>query len=306
MIDLKSPRLARGAYRLGVMLALACAVATPATAAVMSAWQLNVYRDGAPADWLQGNNRLLGDSFDNGNPLVGSAFSSTGTAATYLLLGVAPGVDPALAARETGGKLLLDPAYAAAATNAQGGVGASLRLRLLTNITDPLAGLNRGRSFAASLRLGLDAMPDAGQSFGLRFSDAFSNNNDVIELFAAHGAAGTNIVFRKQNFVAGTITALGSTALSAPVGAGALVLSLNHNTVDSDVISASYAFADGTGALITPFTGFAATTTAFQGELYTRLELRATGPSPVPEPAAWALFAAGLGLLAARGSARRR
>jgi len=58
---------------------------------------------------------------------------------------------------------------------------------------------------------------------------------------------------------------------------------------------------------MTSFSTFANTATAFNGEVYTRVELRATGLSaPVPEPAGWGLLAAGLGLLGwLRPGARR-
>jgi len=230
-------------------LALAAACAMPATATVMTAWQLNVYRDGSSVDWLLGNSRLLGDSFDNGNPLVGPNFSSTGTPANYVLSGLAPGADTALAVREVGGSLLLDPNLGEVAANAQGSTGQSIRLRLLTNISDANAGLNRSRSFAASLRLDLAALPDPGQSFGLRFSDNFGNNNDVVELSLTGATNGSrHIVLRKQDFQAGAITVLGSVPLVVPAGAGALVLSLNHNTPNTDTISGNWAFADATGA----------------------------------------------------------
>ena len=42
-------------------LLIAGGLALPASASVLTALQFNVYRDGASADWLLGNNRLLGD-----------------------------------------------------------------------------------------------------------------------------------------------------------------------------------------------------------------------------------------------------
>jgi hypothetical protein len=283
-------------------LALCSAIAGTAGATVLTAEQLNVYRDGSSADWLLGNNRLLGDGFDNGDPLVGPAFSSTGTAANYSLLGASS----AAAATEAGGRLLLDPNLGQVAANAQGQTGTSVRLRLLTNITDSNAGLNIGRSFAATLRLSLSAAPDPGQSFGLRLTDGGISaiNNDVVELFWTGGA----IVFRKQDFGAGSITNLGSAPVAAPAGAAMLVLSLSHSTVDSPLIAGSYNYADASGALLGSFTSFGNTATAFQGESHTRVELRATGLSaPVPEPGAWALLAGGLGLLGwLRPGGRRR
>lgn len=292
--------------RLALWVALAGGAALPVSATVLTATQLNVYRDGTSADWLLGNSRLLADSFDNGDPFVGPNFTSTGLASTYSLQGLAPGADVALAVREQGGALLLDPTHGSVSPNAQGGLGRSLRLRLLTNIdpSQPNAGLPSSRSFAASLRLSLTSMPDAGESIGFRMSDGFSNNNDVIELFVAGGALGDTIVFRTQDFVAGQITVRNTAPLVAPVGADALVLVLSHPTANTDLIYGVYGYADASGALMGDLTTFANPATAFRGESFTRVELRATTTAPIPEPATWAMFAAGLGLLLAR--ARRR
>jgi PEP-CTERM motif len=285
---------------------LACAAAfvaaAPASATVLTANQLNVYRDGTSEDWLQGNFRFLADSFTEGGPYVGPVFTGSGLASSYTLQGLAPGADAALALREQDGQLLLNPNYGALSPNAQGGVGRSLRLRLLTNIdpSQPNAGLPSSRSFAAALRLSLTAMPDTGQAFGVRMSDGFSNNNDVIELFVAGGASGDTIVFRKQDFALGQISLLGTAPLAAPAGADALVLVLSHPTANTDQIYGVYGYADTSGALMGDLTTFANSATAFDGESFTRVELRATTTAPVPEPGTWAMFAGGLGLLLTR------
>lgn len=293
----------RGARALRHLSVAAIAAAVlPAGAAVMNAWQLNVYRDGSSADWLLGNNRLLGDGFDNGNPLVGPAFSSTGQPATYALGGLADPTTAALAAYESGSALRLNPHYGAESPNAAGQVGRSLRLQLLTNTTDANAGLSQSRSFSASLRLALSDLPGVGQSFGLRMTDSFSDASDVIDLYVSGTANGPTLTFRKQDFLHGSVTTLGALSLQslAPAGAGALVLSLTHGTAGSSTISGSYAFADGNGALMTGFSGFANVATAFNGEAHTRIELRAAElTSVVPEPGSWALFGAGLAGLAA-------
>lgn len=285
---------------------LACAAAfvaaAPASATVLTANQLNVYRDGTSEDWLQGNFRFLADSFTEGGPYVGPVFTGSGLASSYTLQGLAPGADAALALREQDGQLLLNPNYGALSPNAQGGVGRSLRLRLLTNIdpSQPNAGLPSSRSFAAALRLSLTAMPDTGQAFGVRMSDGFSNNNDVIELFVAGGASGDTIVFRRQDFALGQISLLGTAPLAAPAGADALVLVLSHPTANTDQIYGVYGYADTSGALMGDLTTFANSATAFDGESFTRVELRATTTAPVPEPGTWAMFAGGLGLLLTR------
>ena len=296
--------------RPALALLLASAVAVPASAAELTALQLNLYRDGSPADWLLGQNRLLADSFDNGDPYLGPPFPD-GSPSVYTLQGLENPANAALALREEGGALQMDPRYGAVSSNASGLLGRSLRLRLLTTIDDvnaPDRGLPRSRSFAATLRLSLAAMPDEGQSFGLRFTDNYSNNNDVIELFVAGGAAGDTLLFREQDFVTGTVNWLGSAALAPPVGADSLVLVLSHSAPDTDAIFGSYGFTDALGTGIgglttfTDATGAPAAAFAFDGEGHTRIELRAT--APVPEPGTWALFAAGLGVLALR--ARRR
>ncbi|MES2718473.1 MAG: PEP-CTERM sorting domain-containing protein [Pseudomonadota bacterium] len=293
--------------RLAALALCAGLAAGPVTATVLTAEQLNVYRDGSSADWLLGNNRLLGDAFDNGNPLVGPAFSSTGTAATYNLLGAASAGVVSLAAREQNGQLLLDPNFGSVSPNAAGASGTSLRLRLLTNISNAGGGLNIGQTFAATLRLSLSAAPDPGQTFGLRLTDGgiATSNNDVVELFWSGNASGGNIVFRKQDFDLGLVSGLGSAAVAAPAHAAMLVLSLAHNEVDSNLISGSYNYADSNGQLLGSFTTFGNRAVAFQGESHTRVELRATGlTAPVPEPGTWALMGAGLALLLGRRARR--
>ena len=294
------PPLVLAVARVALAAAAACAAALPASATVLTATQLNLYRDGTSADWLQGNQLLLGDSFNEFGPFIGPNFTGSGLSANYTLQGLDAGADPALAVREQNGTLLLDPTYGAPSANAQGGLGRSLRLRLQTNIDPalPNAGLPSSRSFAAALRLSLASMPTVGGAFGLRMSDGFSNNNDVIELSVAGGASSDTIVFRMQDFQANQITVLNTAPLVAPAGADTLVLVLSHGTANTSRIDGAYGYADATGALMGDLVSFANPATAFRGESFTRVELRAT--APVPEPATWALFAGGLGLLLTR------
>lgn len=300
-----SSRTARRRSRLRPVLALllAATAVLPAWAAVPAAQQLNVYRDGTPTDWLQGNHRWLGDGFDNGDPLTGPFFAGSSIAAPYSLQGLDSGADQALALREQDSALLLDARYGAVSPNAQGLLGRSLRLRLLSNVVDTNSGLAKTRSFAAALQLSLTDLPALGYSFGLRLSDGFSNNNDVVELFVVGGATNDTIVFRKQDFATGSINLLGSAPLTGvPAEAQSLALVLSHSQADSNDIFGLYGYIGANGVLLGDLTPFTRGTTAFDGEDHTRIELRAT--APVPEPAAWALMAGGLGGLA--WAARRR
>jgi hypothetical protein len=230
----------------------------------VNAQQLNVFRDGTPADWLLGNNLLLADGFDNGDPFVGTAYRSTGNPAQYTLYGAASPEVINLAVSEPSGQLRLDPNHGAVANNAAGQPGTSLRLRLLTNITDTNAGLHVSRSFAATVALSLSAAPDPSQTFGLRLTDGGidPSNNDVIELYWAGGAGGGNVVLRKQDFAAGTVTSLGSAPMAAPAGATMLVLALSHDTPGSSLISGSFGYADSTGSLLGSVTTFGNRATA--------------------------------------------
>lgn len=274
--------------------ALAGAALSAQAGTTMKVNELTVFRDGGIADWTSGQNVLLRDSFDNGNPLVGPSFTG-GDAAGYTLLDAS---NPATVL-ESGGQLLMNAGLADLSTGAAGGVGHSTRVRLLTNLTDPNRGLPQSRSFGVAADLSLEALPDVGAQFGLRLSDGFSNNNDVIELSLVHRAAGYGVQFRKQDFLTHTITDIDFASLSVPASASGLVLALLHPVAGTNVIGAAYGYLDGNGELVGNLNAFNNYATAFNGEVHTRVELRAT--APVPEPSTWALMALGV---AALGTAR--
>jgi hypothetical protein len=279
-------------------LALSGAALTASAVTTMKVNYLVVYRDGSLANWLQDQNLLLDEGFDNGDPTIGPAFTG-GAAAGYIPLGASANPQ---AISESGGQLLMNASLGDISANAVGTDGHSLRLRLLTNINDPNLGLPQSRSFGAGISMPLDTLPSTQSNFGMRLSDAFSNSNDVIELSVVNGAAGLGVLFRKQDFQNGTITNLGFAALAAPAGASNVVLALVHLQAGSNTIGAAYGYLDGNNELINGLTPFANVATAFNGEVHTRLELRAT--APVPEPAGWLMM--GIGLAATVAVMRRR
>tara|TARA_B100001105_G_C22320472_1_gene412306 strand:+ start:218 stop:1054 length:837 start_codon:yes stop_codon:yes gene_type:complete len=276
---------------------ISCALGAQA-GTLMKVNEFEVYRDGNLDNWLQGQNLWLREGFDNGNAVQGPDLTGGGTA-TYTLVAAS---NP-LTVREAGGQLLMDAALADLSVGATGSVGHSVRTRFNTNVTDADRGLPISRSFGVIANVSLDALPDSGSQFGIRLADSFSNASDMVELSLVQRASGYGILFRKQDFLNHTITDLAFTALAAPTGATGLVLGLAHPVADSNVVGAFYGYADSNGDLIGGLQSFSATTTAFNGELHTQAELRAT--AAVPEPATWALMLGGAGALAGMRWRRR-
>ena len=266
---------------------------------LMKVNELQVFRDGDVSNWLQGQNQILLDDFDNGNPLLGPNFAS-GDAATYTALGAS---NP-LTVGESGGQLLLDAALADPSAGATGSIGRSVRVRLNTNVADPNRGLPLSRSFAVIANLALDALPDRNAQFGLRLNDSFSDTSDLVELSLVHRASGYGVLFRKQDFLGHTINDYDFEALTLPSTASGLLLALVHPLAGSNNIGAAYGFTNASGELIGNLQPLDAIGTAFNGELHTRVELRAT--APVPEPGTWALMLGGLAALATTTRARQR
>ncbi len=287
-----------------VALAVLGLLAGPASAAsTMVVDSLTLYRGGTSLDWLAERNILLHDTFDNNQPLQGAVLVDTGQAAQYLLLGVAA-ADAAAAATEANGQLRLDPTLATASANAAGAIGKSLRLQLLSDTQAAGLGLAQSTSFGVALELPVSDLPSLGFSFGMRLADGQSNLNDVLDLTISGTAAGLQLLSRRQDFQASTVSTVDQALLSVPAGAASLVLGFMHATPGSAVVQASWGFIDGQNSFVGGLPVFGADITLFHGEDHTQLLLRAV--QAVPEPGSWVLMLVGLALTGLRLRLRRR
>lgn len=258
---------------------------------------IQVFKGGNIADWWSANptSAILTDKFDNNNPFLAPNFSN-GSPATYSLVGLENAADLSKAISESDGRLHLAPDYASLSTNATGaGLSHALGLRLQTNTTSAGSGLNQAETFAVKALFPL-VSPLAGNQYGIRLTDSFSNLSDVIDLRVANVGAGDYLFMRKQNFVAGTISDVSSTPLLAPSDAAYISLSLAHETAGSNQIKGYWGFNNASGDLIGSLNSFALSSTIFNGEDHTRFEIRGI-TAAVPEPTSYAMLLAGLGIL---------
>ena len=251
-----------------------------------------LYRGGTLTDWLNDQNIIFDDSMNNGNPLTGPNFSNNNPS-TYTAHNLQNAVDFDKAFIETN-KLLMNADYANVSSNANNTSShRTLGLRLQTNTSDSVRGLNQNTTFAAAAVFTYQA-PAAGYGYGIQLIDAYSNSSDIVDLRIYNSGAGSYIYFRHQDFLAGTITDYSSVTPIVPEGAISIALVLAQEAANTGEITGHYGFVNAQGELIAGLVPIG-NTAIFHGEDHTQFELRAL--APVPEPKSYVLLLAGLGLM---------
>lgn len=263
------------------------------------------FKGGSLVDWTGPNASdylAFFDDFDDGlAPPSSSWIYPSGYPASYTFANVTGSVAGAVS--ESGGFLHLDPSQSTPLTDASGNNAAhTMGVRLVTNLNEaePSRGFNRASPNGVAA---VFALPDfaAGEAIGLRLSDGFSNINNVVDLRVGGGVNGSSIYWREQDFASGTVTMLDSTPFVVPAGADRLVLGLSKAGANDDLVEAYYGFLDSaSGQFVSggELTALAGSTRIFDGESFSRIELRAV--SPVPEPHVSLMLFVGLGVVLAR------
>lgn len=230
------------------------------------------------------NNLLFQDNFDNG-------LTPAQEPATYAVFGTIPN------GSEASGKLTLDSAWGGMTTNASGQVRQSLNVTGLTglNSANPTS---LGRSDLISFVGVFDAVNPLGplnNGYGvvLREGGPTGAITHSLSLQVAYiASAGESLIrFYDQDFVAGTITVLGETLFTVPVGANQIALELSNEDTLSTSFQAWYSF--GSGGVWGPASTFTVTDPMFTTSDFVRAQVQVY--SAVPEPSSWALC--GIGLL---------
>lgn len=213
---------------------------------------------------------------------------------------------------ESGGLLQLLPGTASVTATAQGTPSQTARATLATNVvpTDLTNGLKSSpMTFSVTAVFTLVA-PATGDSYGIRLADRAADGtfqsmvpggtlgDDVVDLQVIRSNTSGNPVvrFRSSEFVSGVVDSTSQT-VALPTGSGAdrIALTLSRSDPATNVITASYALFSGDTLVGSAF-NFANTETIFSNENWTRAEFLAS-QLPIPEPEAYALMLAGIGLI---------
>jgi VCBS repeat-containing protein len=239
---------------------------------LFSADQLSITRNGA---------LIFSDGFDDGLPPPSSPGFTSGAFLDYGISG---------AFSESGGRLLFNGSMA----NATLGIGTNaLRVQnnavLNTNVSPDLAfGLKIDDDIVLEARFDL-AVPDAGEGYGITFSDRLNPNqagDDLVFLMVhGDGAGGLRVRFDDTSIVTDTVSVLGSFDFAAPAAPAQIVLRLMHDAERPGEVRAGFAvMSEGATLLSHDFaaTGhiFGSDTPAYAGddELFTRAQISAFGP----------------------------
>lgn len=184
---------------------------------------------------------------------------------------------------------------------------ARLRTSTDSSTTD---GLKRDTTFSVTGIFDLTA-PVAHSTYGIRLTDKTSLDplgNDSVSLLVRNSDSGIKIDFRKADSLSPSDITVDSAVASftSPF----IAFRLTHDNalvggVVNQLVTASFAYLSSVDDLATAsWTTFGNTTTIFNGENFTRAELRANA-LPVPEADSWAMMAVGIGLIGLQLRRRR-
>lgn len=203
---------------------------------------------------------------------------------------------------ESGGKLLIDTATGALSANAIETPRRTVAALFLSNANS--SNLTEGLKIDDTLLVtGLfDFVISAGplfSAYGVRFTDAAAGTtHQLLQMFVRFDpvTGQPEIRYVLQDFDANTITNLGTTALTPPVGTDQIVLSITRPDVTKNEFFGSWAFLDG-GTTIGSGS-FLAPGSAFLGENFVRGQFFAA-QGVVSEPGSLWLIGFGLVILLA-------
>jgi hypothetical protein len=205
---------------------------------------------------------------------------------------------------EAGDRLRLDTANGISSANAAGTAVFTQRATLSLNAapTTVTQGLQSQRIFEVSGLFDLTIPATPGSTYSIVLADRTAGNtmNDFVQIQVAN-AAGTPVIrFRKQDFVADTITNFDADQIFATDG-DQVRLILSHPTPDTNTIFASYEFFKG--GVSQGIVAMGGSGTIYTGEVWTRPEFLIS--TLVPEPETYLMMLAGLALVGGMAARRR-
>jgi hypothetical protein len=207
---------------------------------------------------------------------------------------------------ESGGLLTLNTDWGGMTANAVGGARQALIATALTNINP--ANAPSGLTGAVTIEVAgtFNAVTPTGplsNGYGVRVVDALFGSPSptrIAQLQVAYTSGQAQIDYSLQDFVAGTITPLGSVAF-APGGADQIELVIGRRDPASNSFSAFYAL--GTGGAFGDLISLGGPAAMFVGTDFVRGQFFAA-TAVIPEPGTFTLF--GMGAIAGFFMLRRR
>lgn len=231
------------------------------------------------------------DQFDNGVPPPNAPNFSTGLATNYLVNG---SFGP-----ESAGKLTINTANGEVSPNiSESGFSSLLRATLATSTTGGASALSNTSTLFVSSIFDLVLPSQNGTLYGVQLSDASPTveGNDIIRIAVVKRASDGQfaIEFRDLDDPANSNILLAQALLDP--NHQQIVLILRKDSASSNVITGSYAYLDN--GFLSGQTDFTTTTTAFNGENFTRAQFLTRAPLQTPEPSTLLLTLLGFGLVA--------